>query len=281
MERLTDAAAMRAWARREAAAGRRIVLVPTMGFLHDGHLALVRAARAHGERVVVSIFVNPTQFGPAEDLAAYPRDLERDLALLAPLGVDAVFTPAPADLYPPGFDTFVVPGKLAAPLCGARRPGHFRGVATVVLILFRLTGCAAAVFGEKDYQQLAVIRRMTADLQLGVEIVAHPTVREPDGLAMSSRNSYLSADERRLATLVPRLLERIAGELASGTRRVPDLLSAGHAALPDRPELRLDYLEIVDAETLEPLTTVDRPAVAAVALVVGTTRLIDNRRLIP
>lgn len=276
---LTDAASMRAWSERALADGQRIALVPTMGFLHEGHLALVREARQRADRVVVSIFVNPTQFGPNEDLARYPRDLEGDVGKLASVGVDAVF--APATVYPEGFDTYVVPETLAKNLCGARRPGHFRGVCTVVLMLFRITRCHVAVFGEKDYQQLQVIRRMTRDLWLDVDIVGVPTVREADGLAMSSRNTYLGGDARRQALALPNTLKSLQTAVASGWRDAEGLLRTGRQALAEAEGVRLDYLEIVDAETLRPITSVDRPARAVAAVFVGTTRLIDNVALIP
>src|SRR5437867_8605141 len=189
-----DPRELHAWATAERERGQRIALVPTMGALHDGHLSLVREAKQRAERTVVSIFVNPTQFGPHEDLARYPRDLDRDLQLLSPLRPDLVFAPEPAAIYPSGFDTYVVPDQMARVLCGASRPGHFRGVCTVVLLLFRISRCQVALFGEKDFQQLQIIRRMNRDLWLGVEVVGMPIVREADGLALSSRNAYLSAD---------------------------------------------------------------------------------------
>jgi pantoate--beta-alanine ligase len=260
-------------------AGRRIVLVPTMGYLHQGHLNLVRRAREHGDWVVVSIFVNPTQFGPREDLSRYPRDFDGDLAKLNGLGVDAVFAPEPTAVYPPGFDTFVVPESLAAGLCGRSRPGHFRGVATVVLVLFRITRCRAAVFGEKDFQQLAVIRRMVRDFWLDVEIVAHPIVREPDGLARSSRNVYLSPEERAQAPTLARALDRVQAACSGGERDASRLLAVARTTLGEAPLGRIDYVEIVDEESLAPLARVERPAVIALAVYFGKTRLIDNRRL--
>lgn len=269
-EVLRTAEAMHAWAvaHREATIG----LVPTMGYLHDGHLGLVAEARLHSDLVVASIFVNPTQFGPNEDLARYPRDEAGDLAKLAAAGVDAVFLPDAKELYPEGFDTYVVPTRLAEGLCGASRPGHFRGVATVVCMLFRITRCAVAVFGEKDYQQLTIIRRMVKDLWLDVRCIGHGIVRDSDGLAMSSRNVYLSSEERTRALALSRALNAI--RVAAPTERnVAALLERGKALLTD---VKVDYLEIVDADSLRPLERLEGPARALVAAYVGKTRLIDN-----
>jgi len=254
-----------------------VVLVPTMGALHDGHAALIDAARSRAGRggtVIVSIFVNPTQFAPHEDLAKYPRPFDADLSLCTAHQADAVFAPSVPEMYPPGDSTFVEETVLSRGLCGARRPGHFRGVCTVVAKLFHLTRPDAAIFGEKDFQQLAVIRRMTRDLRPGLEIIGHPTVRETDGLAMSSRNRYLAAEERRRATSFPAAL-RTAAEEASPREVVATataLITQGTGAAPE-------YVEVVDAETLEPLEALDRPAVLAAAVKIGETRLIDNVRL--
>jgi pantoate--beta-alanine ligase len=254
-----------------------VVLVPTMGALHDGHAALIDAARSRAGRggtVIVSIFVNPTQFAPHEDLAKYPRPFDADLSLCTAHQADAVFAPSVPEMYPPGDSTFVEETVLSRGLCGARRPGHFRGVCTVVAKLFHLTRPDAAIFGEKDFQQLAVIRRMTRDLFPGLEIIGHPTVRESDGLAMSSRNRYLAAEERRRATSFPAAL-RTAAEEASPREVVATataLITQGTGAAPE-------YVEVVDAETLEPLEALDRPAVLAAAVKIGETRLIDNVRL--
>jgi pantoate--beta-alanine ligase len=260
-----------------ARAGSPVVLVPTMGALHHGHAALIDAARSRAGQsgtVIVSIFVNPTQFGPHEDLANYPRPFDADLSLCTAHGADAVFAPSVPEMYPPGDSTFVDETVLSRGLCGARRPGHFRGVCTVVAKLFHLTRPDAAILGEKDFQQLAVIRRMTRDLFPGLEIIGHPTVRESDGLAMSSRNRYLAAEERRRATSFPAAL-RTAAEEASPREVVATataLITQGTGAAPE-------YVEVVDAETLEPLETLDRPAVLAAAVKIGETRLIDNVRL--
>jgi pantoate--beta-alanine ligase len=254
-----------------------VVLVPTMGALHDGHAALIDAARSRAGRggtVIVSIFVNPTQFAPHEDLAKYPRPFDADLSLCTAHQADAVFAPSVPEMYPPDDSTFVEETVLSRGLCGARRPGHFRGVCTVVAKLFHLTRPDTAIFGEKDFQQLAVIRRMTRDLFPGLEIIGHPTVRESDGLAMSSRNRYLAAEERRRATSFPAAL-RTAAEEASPREVVATataLITQGTGAAPE-------YVEVVDAETLEPLEELDRPAVLAAAVKIGETRLIDNVRL--
>jgi len=270
---LADAAAFR------SAASSPVVLVPTMGALHAGHAALIDAARARAGKagtVIVSIFVNPTQFGPNEDLCKYPRTLEVDLELCAAHGADAVFTPTVDEMYPPGDSTFVDETELSRGLCGAQRPGHFRGVCTVVAKLFNILRPEAAIFGEKDYQQLAIIRRMTRDLFFGIEIIGHATVREPDGLAMSSRNRYLSADGRQRAATFPAALRQAAEEPdpQSIIARAADLIAQGTGCAPE-------YVELVDAETLAPLTALDRPAVLAAAVKIGETRLIDNVRLAP
>jgi pantoate--beta-alanine ligase len=256
-----------------------VVLVPTMGALHAGHAALIDAARARagtGGTVVASIFVNPTQFGPDEDLAKYPRTMEADLELCAAHGADAVFAPVADEMYPPGDSTFVDETGLSRGLCGAQRPGHFRGVCTVVAKLFNIIRPHAAIFGEKDYQQLAIIRRMVRDLFFGLEIIGHPTVREADGLAMSSRNRHLDDDERKRAAAFPAALSAAARESdpAQIVAQAKTLITAGTGAEPQ-------YVELVDAETLAPLAALDRPAVLAAAVKIGETRLIDNVRLAP
>jgi pantoate--beta-alanine ligase len=260
----------------EARAGRaRVGFVPTMGYLHDGHLALVEASRARCDVTVVSIFVNPTQFGPNEDLSVYPRDFLRDQQLCRGAGVAVVFAPEAHEVYPAHFQTFVEPGELARPLCGAFRPGHFRGVATVVNKLFNMVQPDVAFFGQKDYQQCTVVRRMVVDLNLPVEIVTVPTVREPDGLAMSSRNKYLSHDERTRALAISKALFAAADAFRSGAREVSELIAVakGHLQVLDR----LQYLELVDADTLTPAESpLQRPAALCAAAHVGSTRLIDN-----
>jgi len=254
--------------------------VPTMGFLHDGHLALMRAARAHAPVVIASIFVNPTQFGPNEDFERYPRDTEGDLEKCRTAGCDAVFLPPVAVMYPPGHRTRVSVSDLTGSLCGASRPGHFDGVTTVVLKLLNVVGCRAALFGEKDYQQLAVIRRMALDLDLPVQIVGHPIVREVDGLAMSSRNVYLSAEDRVGARCLSRGLEAAAAAFDAGERDPRALEGLVRAQVDATPRAQADYIEVRDALDLTavdaPLT---RPVVLALAVRFGATRLIDNRVL--
>jgi pantoate--beta-alanine ligase len=268
--------AMKEIAARARAEGRRIALVPTMGFLHDGHLSLVRSARAGADLTVVSIFVNPTQFGPGEDFARYPRDLARDCDLLAGLGVDVVFTPEADEIYPAGATTFVEVAGLSEVLEGASRPGHFRGVATVVLKLFEAVQPHLAVFGQKDAQQCLVVRRMVRDLLLDVEVVVLPTRREDDGLAMSSRNVYLSPDERRAARAIPRALEAARAAVAAGEREAGAVLAAARAPILAEPLLRIDYLELVDAGSLAPLSRAQGEMLIVAAVFAGTTRLIDN-----
>ena len=273
---LREPGAIAAWAEAARREGRRVGLVPTMGFLHAGHLSLMEAARTRADCTVVSIFVNPTQFGPTEDLGRYPRDLEGDLAKCATLGVDAVFAPAPAGMYPAGHQTFVEVTGLSEGLCGARRPGHFRGVATVVTQLFALIRPAVAVFGEKDWQQLQICRRLALDLHLGVEVVGMPIVREPDGLALSSRNAYLSPPERQRALALSRGLQSARAAWASGVREAKPLCAAVRAELR-AADVREDYVELVDPATLVPLPAAERPdARLLVAGFVGATRLIDN-----
>ena len=257
-------------------AGRRIAFVPTMGYLHRGHVKLLEEARTRGDVLVLSIFVNPTQFGPTEDLTRYPRDLEGDLAKAAGAGTDVVYLPEAVDMYPPGYQTYVDVTELAQGLCGDRRPGHFRGVATVVAKLFAVVKPHVAIFGEKDYQQLQVIRRMTLDLDLGIKIVGIPTVREPDGLAMSSRNSYLSPDERARAACLHRALEATREAVRGGERDVAALCAGATGIIDAGGPNRIDYVEIRDASTLEPLARVEGPAVMALAVFFGGTRLIDN-----
>ena len=249
-----------------------------MGALHEGHLSLVRAARKESDIVVVSIFVNPTQFGPTEDFARYPRDLDGDLAKAAGAGTDVAFVPAAADMYPPEARTRVEVREVSEGLCGARRPGHFVGVATVVAKLFGIVRPHVALFGEKDYQQLAVIRRMVADLNLPVEIVGCPTLRDPDGLALSSRNVFLSPAERVRALAIPRGLAVAREGFAAGERRASVLADAALAIIKQGVD-RIDYVEVRDADTLQPLDRLERPAVILAAGYVGATRLIDNLRL--
>lgn len=260
-------------------AGRTIGFVPTMGFLHAGHLSLMRLAREAGHFVVVSIFVNPLQFGPGEDFAVYPRDLERDARLAAGEGVDVVFAPAVAEMYPGGYDnmrTFVEVRDLGEGLCGASRPGHFRGVATVVTKLFNIVRPDAAYFGQKDAQQVAVIRRMVRELNSGPEIVAAPIVREPDGLALSSRNIYLDAAERQAALVLSRALALAAKRLGGGERDAARIAAAMRELIAAEPLAAVDYIAVVHPDTLAALAAVDGPALVALAVRIGKTRLIDN-----
>jgi pantoate--beta-alanine ligase len=272
------AAEMRAHshARRQ---GGRLGFVPTMGALHAGHLSLVRAAREQCDSTAVSIFVNPAQFAPHEDLDQYPRSLERDRELLEKEGVDLLFVPSNQEMYPPGSSTWVQVEGLSDKLCGQSRPGHFRGVTTVVAELFHIVQPDCAFFGQKDAAQLAIIRRMVRDLHMPVEIVACPIVREADGLAMSSRNTYLDHQQRRAAAALYRSLMRVQKDFGAGERNAARLIGAGIGTISAEPSLRLDYFEIVDPQTLAPLTEVDRPALVAVAAFLGTTRLIDNLAL--
>jgi len=275
---ITGPAAMSAWSEAARARGERIAFVPTMGALHAGHLSLLSAARERGDRVVLSIFVNPTQFGPNEDLARYPRDLDGDLAKAASVGIDVAFVPAASDMYPPGSQTSIEVGEVAQGLCGGRRPGHFTGVATVVCKLFGIVRPHLAIFGEKDYQQLAVIRRMALDLNLPVEIAGRPTLREQDGLAMSSRNAYLSPDQRARALAIFEGLSAARGRFQAGERAAAELVGVALAKLEGRAD-RIDYVEVRDADSLRPLERLGAPAVMLIAAYVGATRLIDNMRL--
>jgi pantoate--beta-alanine ligase len=251
-------------------------LVPTMGFLHEGHLSLVRQARAECASVVVSIFVNPTQFGPQEDLASYPRDLDRDLTMLREAQVDLVWTPATAEVYPPGFQTYIQAEELSRPLEGARRPGHFRGVATVVAKLFNAFLPQRAYFGQKDAQQVAVVRRMATDLNFPVDIVVCPTVREPDGLAMSSRNAYLTPAERKAATVLYRALETARAAFLGGERDAGQLRTAMSDVLGAEPLARPVYVSAADPETLAELNGRASRALLSMAVFFGKTALIDN-----
>jgi pantoate--beta-alanine ligase len=280
MTTLHSVAEMQAAAEAARCAGARLALVPTMGALHDGHLALVDAARQRGSHVTVSIFVNPTQFGPGEDFDRYPRTLEADLAALRQRGgVDCVFAPAVEDMYPAGASTTVHVRELGRHLCGAHRPGHFDGVATVVTRLFTACRPHVAIFGSKDAQQLVIVTRLAADLGFGVEVAGVETVREPDGLAMSSRNRYLAPDERRQAVVLSRAVTEARLAIAGGERDARAVARAMAATVAEAPLARLQYAEVVDAETLQPLVEIAprQRVLAAVAAYLGTTRLIDNQ----
>ena len=260
---------------------RVIGLVPTMGALHRGHLALVQRAKESCSQVIVSIFVNPKQFGPKEDFTKYPRALEADSEKLAAAGVDSIFMPDTAEMYPNGFRTYVSVEGLSERLEGRSRPGHFRGVSTVVMKLLEIVQPHFAYFGRKDAQQVRIISQMARDLNLDTEIVVCPIVREPDGLALSSRNAYLSADERRAATVLHRALDASREELAAGARDALQLQTVLRRTLEAEPLAAVDYAEIVDADTFEPVTRVARPCYALLAVFVGKTRLIDNLFLEP
>ncbi len=251
-------------------------LVPTMGFLHDGHRSLVKRARAENASVAVSIFVNPTQFGPSEDFKTYPRDMDADLAMLREEGVDVVFAPPASEVYPEGFDTCVDVGRIAQRLEGEFRPGHFRGVATVVCKLFTVMRPDRAYFGQKDGQQCLVVKKMNADLNLGVQVIICPTVREPDGLAMSSRNVYLNAQERKAATVLHKSLSLAKRLRDDGVTDAESVRRQMRALIEKEPLARIDYVSIADGNTLEELAEIRSPAMASLAVRIGKTRLIDN-----
>jgi pantoate--beta-alanine ligase len=272
---------MRAAVRAARRNGKRLGLVPTMGALHEGHVSLVRAAKARCDLVVASIFVNPIQFGPGEDLAKYPRNFDRDLGLLEKEGVDFIFAPSVEEMYPAGAVTYVTVEGLSDKLCGRSRPGHFRGVTTVVSKLFHIVKPDLAFFGQKDAAQAAIIRRMVRDLNMPVQIVICPIVREPDGLAMSSRNAYLDAQQRKSALVLHRSLQEVQMRFDQGEREVAPLIEAGNEVFVQERSVRLDYFEIVNPETLDPVGVVSHDALVAVAAFVGKARLIDNIVLVP
>jgi pantoate--beta-alanine ligase len=276
METILTVAQMKKWRRSQRAAGKTIGLVPTMGFLHEGHLSLIRQCRAENKAVVVSIFVNPTQFGPNEDLERYPRDPAGDAAKCRDAGADAIFTPSADAIYPADYHTFVEVERISKPLCGRSRPGHFRGVASVVLKLFNIVRPDKAYFGSKDYQQLQVIRIMARDLNLDVEIVGCETVREADGLAMSSRNAYLSPEQRIQAAVLHGALLRARDLAAAGAGDAAEYIRVMSDTILAAPDAEIDYVALVDHETLEDVNEVHGRALAALAVRVGKTRLIDN-----
>ncbi|MFH2219049.1 MAG: pantoate--beta-alanine ligase [Pseudomonadota bacterium] len=281
MEVIKTVQEMRTRSDRLRGRGKTIAVVPTMGYLHEGHLSLMRKGRALGDDLAVSIYVNPTQFGPGEDIEAYPRDLDRDLALAEKEGVDVVFAPDDTALYAGGFQTYVTLEKLPNHLCGISRPTHFRGVATVVTKLFNIVKPHFAVFGQKDYQQLTIIRRMVRDLDFDIEIVGAPTVREPDGLAMSSRNSYLSTEQRESALSLNKSLRRAQAMVDDGIKESKQILDEAASLIKSYPDTAIDYVSICDPETLVDMPTVNRPALMVLAVKVGKTRLIDNSLLNP
>ena len=278
---IRDISEMKAWSEAARQRNLQIALVPTMGYFHEGHLALMRRARELADRVVVSLFVNPIQFGPKEDFAAYPRDLNRDAQMAEKVGVDVLFTPSAEEMYPPGFQTYVEVVELSRPLCGASRPGHFRGVATVVLKLFHIVKPHLALFGLKDYQQYLVIKRMVQDLNLEIEIIGHPIVREKDGLAMSSRNTYLQPEERKVATCLYQALKLAEEEIRRGERQTERLVSQVKDFISSHPYTKIDYVEFRDPETLAPVREIKGPVLLALAVFVGRARLIDNQIINP
>ncbi len=256
--------------------GKTIAFVPTMGFFHEGHLSLMREGRRRGDLLVVSLFVNPTQFGPSEDFEMYPRDFERDRRMAEEVGVDVLFAPEAIEMYPPDHQTIVRVDKVTQGLCGRSRPTHFQGVTTVVNMLFNIVMPHVAIFGQKDYQQLVTIKQMVKDLHMDIEILGMPTVREPDGLAMSSRNTYLQPKEREVAPLLYRSLERARGLLEKGERRAERILGEVFHILGSEPLIKIDYVELCDSTTLEKVSEIKGEVVIALAAFVGKTRLIDN-----
>lgn len=272
---------MRAAVRELQKGGQSVGLVPTMGALHEGHLSLVRRARAECDVVVATIFVNPTQFAPHEDFSKYPRTIDADLAALGTANCDLAFVPSRDEMYPATASTFIEPPQVAQPLEGAFRPGHFRGVATVVLKLFNIIPAERAYFGQKDFQQARVIEQMTADLNLPVQIVVCPIIREPDGLALSSRNRYLSSSERQQALVLSQALKKVESAFGSGERDITKLKSQMLELLEAAGIEKVDYATIADPQSLQEMSRLDRPAVALIAAFVGTTRLIDNCLLAP
>jgi pantoate--beta-alanine ligase len=281
MEIITLPRDMQDWSDAARRRGQTIAFVPTMGFLHEGHVTLMREGRRRASLLASSLFVNPTQFGPNEDFSRYPRNFERDCAVMAEVPVDVLFAPDPEVMYQPGSQTWVEVTEVTQGLCGAHRPGHFRGVTTVVAKLFNIVKPHVALFGEKDYQQLRGIEQMVRDLNFDIEIVPVPTVREPDGLAMSSRNAYLSAEERCRALALSRALHAAEKAFEAGARDPRELVQAARYCLENTGDLKIEYVEAVDAQTLQPLERVDRAVVVAIAARLGNTRLIDNMVLTP
>lgn len=281
MNVIESVAGMRGWSSEARSKDERIVLVPTMGFLHDGHRELLRIGKkeARGGRLVLSIFVNPAQFGPKEDYSTYPRDMGRDLSIAGEEGVDAVFAPKSEDMYPDGYQTYVEVEGLSKRLCGRSRPGHFRGVATVVLKLFNVVKPHAAVFGKKDYQQLTIIKRLSKDLNLEVEIIGAETVRENDGLAMSSRNSYLGPEERLAASVIPRALDEAEALFSAGVREGTEIRDKMKKIIEKEPLAVVEYIEVSDPDTLEGVGRIRGSALVALAVRIGKARLIDSRVL--
>ena len=276
MNTITTISEMRNVARAYRCKGKTIAFVPTMGFLHKGHASLLKEGRKRGDILVLSIFVNPIQFGPGEDLDRYPRDMERDSRIAAECGVDHIFAPTAPEMYPEGFQTSITVTELSSPLCGANRPGHFDGVATVVTKLFNIVMPDTALFGRKDYQQLALIRRMTEDLSIPVTIIGMPIVREQDGLAMSSRNAYLSVEERAAALALSRSIMTTRQSYRNGQRSIENLKNAALAIIGAEPLLNVDYLEFCNERSLQPVSEAADDTLLALAVRAGKTRLIDN-----
>jgi pantoate--beta-alanine ligase len=276
MQIITSIKEMREITREARADGRTIAFVPTMGFLHEGHASLLREGRKRADLLVLSIFVNPTQFGAGEDFESYPRSLDRDAGIADKAGVDVIFVPDAREIYPQGYQTYVNVETLTQPLCGAARPGHFRGVTTVVVKLFNIVAPDIALFGEKDFQQLAVIRRMVADLNMDVEIVGMPIVREADGLAMSSRNSYLSPEERKSALCLSRCLAAVSDQYGKGVKRVEMLRKTAMDVLDSEPSAAVEYADFRHKDTLEEVDNACDDTLLALAVRIGKTRLIDN-----
>ncbi len=281
MEVINSVAAMTAWSNQRTRAGETIALVPTMGCLHAGHISLLQTARQLADVVVVSLFVNPLQFGPQEDFSRYPRTFEADCQAVSANQGDVIFAPEAASFYPAGFQTMVAVKGLTAGLCGVSRPGHFDGVTTVVAKLFNIVKPQVAVFGQKDLQQLAVIKAMVRDLNWDIEIIGHPIVRETDGLALSSRNRYLSASERQSALCLAQALTSARSLVSQGERDCQAMLAHLRAQVSLDPQIETDYFTIVDDSTLSPQAVIDRHSILAMAVMVGATRLIDNGYLIP
>ncbi len=279
MQIITSVKIMQERAREARSAGRTIAFVPTMGFLHEGHASLLREGRRRGDVLVLSIFVNPTQFGAGEDFDAYPRNLERDAAMAEEAGADFIFAPDAREMYPNGYQTYVDVHNLTLPLCGAWRPGHFRGVTTVVAKLFNIVAPHTAFFGEKDYQQLKIIQRMVKDLNLEVEVIGFPIVRDENGLALSSRNAYLSPSEKERASLVSRALREIKKEFDMGCRNTKIMVELGKKTLKEAGINQIDYLEICDSKTLQSKEVAECGDLVAVAVRLSEARLIDNIRL--
>jgi pantoate--beta-alanine ligase len=270
---------MQSWSESERRAGKRIILVPTMGYLHEGHLSLVREGRKRGDRLIVSIFINPKQFAPHEDYRAYPRDLERDRLLLQKEEVDVLFHPSADRVYPEGYETYVEMERMGALLCGAFRLGHFRGVSTVVAKLFNIVRPHVAIFGLKDYQQLQIIRRMAEDLNFDVEVVGYPIVREKDGLAMSSRNAYLGKREREAALCLYRALKKAESLVLEGQRSGERIIGAVKTELEKEPLVRVEYVRLCHPATLDEVKNIHKEALLALAVWIGKARLIDNALL--